>query len=77
MKVTYDMPSDTIEDLTYPVLMQSSTGGFIVLFTEVSEGAVVATNNADQQLGYHSECWMPADDTGWHKYEGTITLEND
>lgn len=64
-------------EITYPILMQNRHIGCVVLFYSEASGMAVNKGSSPYKLGFHSNCWFPANDkTHWKLFEGTIELSN-
>ena len=71
------MKSTTIEKqekhYQFPLLMQSTATGLIVLFTEYEVGTAVTCNKLTD-IGHYSEFWSMET---FEVFDGQVTLEND
>ena len=68
------------KSLEFPVLMRHRLEGYIVMFTALTEGTIVANptvRNESYSLGAFTPDWVTATNTGiWEYFEGEITLSN-
>lgn len=77
MKVTVTQAAPVEpRDITYPILMQHTSTGLIVLFSSSTSGIKVA---GTVPLTYQLEInWNPTDNANsWRPFAGTIILQND
>lgn len=55
--------------------MQSPYGS-VVLFTSETEGTIIHAGESNDALGEHSNDWIPATDSHWIRFTGTLNLSN-
>lgn len=63
------------EQITYPVLMQDTTFGAVVLFSSENKGVVVH-GMGNYKMGYHYSHWTATNKEYWKKFQGTIEISN-
>lgn len=62
-------------EIAYPILMQDTTFGAVVLFNSENEGIVVH-GVGNYKMGDQCSHWTATNKEYWKKFQGTIEISN-
>ena len=78
MKVEIKNKKEEAKEINFPVLMEGTESGCVVLFNGGCEGIVISEGTNNKPVGYYSENWIECSNTDyWKPFTGTIELSNE